>query len=117
MGIIKTEDINDTSDTTNTIPTTITQDGTEDLEKILRKYSQSKDIIVGAKLDRDYRIYIELMEEKHKKKDLLIENTQQVVIIDSIDSAEHKKLQKVLLVLFHFLPLSLHHYGLIKTES
>ena len=63
MSIIETEDINDTSDSTNTVPTNITQDGTEDLEEILRLCSQSKDILEGAKLNGSYSTYIEMMED------------------------------------------------------
>ena len=93
MSIIETEDINDTSDITNTVPTNIT-DGTEYLEAVLRLCSQSNDILEGAKLDGNYSKYIAMMENKHKINGRLIDSQEQVVSLDSINGAEHIKSKK-----------------------
>ena len=68
MSMIETEDINDASDSANTVPTNVTQYGTDDLEVILRLCSQSKNILEGGKLDGSHSARIEMMEDKHKKK-------------------------------------------------
>ena len=68
MSVIETEDINDASDSANTVPTNNTQDGIEDLEVMLRLCFQSKDILEEAKLDGSYSTRVEMMKDKHKKK-------------------------------------------------
>ena len=104
--IIESDDINDTtnysSTTTNTTPTAILTDGTDDLEEALRQCSQSKDILEGAKLEGDYSKYINLLEDKHKRKGRLIGNNEQVIILDSIDGAEHLKSKKKITSIISF---------------
>ena len=97
MSMIETEEMNDASDSANTVPNNVTQDGIEDLEVMLRLCSQSKDILEGAKLDGSHSTCVEMMEDEHKKKGLLIDNKEQVVVIDSIDGAEHLKSNKKIL--------------------
>jgi hypothetical protein len=72
--------------TMNTVPTQISEDAI--LEDALRYTSKVKEKMEGAKLEGTYKEYVEKMEITHEKKGNIIGN-EPVIILDSIDGAEH----------------------------
>lgn len=65
----------------------------DDVEVALRAASRTNES-VGAKISGGYKCYVELMEKKHRDMDRCIESSDDVVVIDSIDGAEHLKSKK-----------------------
>ena len=69
-----------------------------DVEEALRMFSESTDVLEGAKLVGDYGSYVGLMEQYHEANGRLIDNDgggeNAVLLIDSIDGAEHLKSKK-----------------------
>ena len=70
-----------------------------DVEEALRMFSESTDVMEGAKLVGDYGSYVGLMEDYHESNGRLIghnddDSENAVLVIDSIDGAEHLKSKK-----------------------
>jgi hypothetical protein len=90
----------------NTVPLAITTTGNEeaDLAVALRTLSQcnNRQKLSGAKIEGDYKVYLQLMEQKHKKKGRIIKNEEQVMVLGSIDGAEHLKLRKSIISVISF---------------
>ena len=65
----------------------------QELENALRASSQSTSI-KGAKIDGGYNKYLDLLETKHDKEGRLFDIAEKVLVIDSIDGAEHLRSKK-----------------------
>ena len=64
-----------------------------ELESVLRACSKS-DTLNSAKIDDVYAKYIQMLEDKHSKHQRYIKDTENVLVIDSIDGAEHLRSKK-----------------------
>ena len=77
----------------------------EELERVRWIASEAGDIMEGAIIKGSYATYMKLMEEKHSSKGRRMGRGNELIVIDSIDSAEHLKSKKTLPVSFLFLLL------------
>ena len=67
-----------------------------DVETALLRTARNKDgdIIEGGKLDGTYSHYVHLMKEKHHDKGRCISDSDDVILIDLFDGAEHTRSKK-----------------------
>ena len=74
----------------------ITQDSNEaeQLEFVMRKTSNTGGSFDAASIDGGYSKYIDLLESNHSKYGREIRSNQNVLVIDSIDGAEHTRSNK-----------------------
>ena len=66
----------------------------EELETMLRVTSNSGDSFHAARIDGDYGTYLKLLEDNHQKYEREVDPESQVLVIDSIDGAEHTRSNK-----------------------
>ena len=71
-------------------------------EQALIRSSQVKDTIEGAKIEGGYVKYIELLDAKHQKNNIIVNEKNNVLVIDSIDGAEHLKSKKKVISVISF---------------
>ena len=64
------------------------------LRAVLRESSISIDLIDGAVIDGGYYHYIKLLESNHEKNGRKVKSGSDVIVIDSIDGAEHSRSNK-----------------------
>ena len=74
-----------------------------ELDVVLRATSNNEDMSTGAKIEGGYERHIELMEKKHQvmSRDL-DSDVDDVIVIDSIDGAEHLRSKKQVTSLISF---------------
>ena len=66
----------------------------EELESVLRSTSEAGATLEGARIDGGYGKYVSLMVETNVKKGRDIGEGEDIIVIDSIDGAEHLKSKK-----------------------
>ena len=66
----------------------------EELESVLRQISNSGDTFHAARIEGGYSKYIDILEENHSRHEREIDSNSNVLVIDSIDGAEHTKSNK-----------------------
>ena len=84
--------VNVSSTQTPATPQALTED--QELEVMLRQTSHSGDTFHAARIDGGYGTYLDLMEVNHSYCGRMIDNNSQVIVIDSIDGAEHTRSNK-----------------------
>ena len=89
-------DENDTSDVVKeptVLESTVFKTEEEELESKLREFSNDSDMLC-AKIDGNYSNYLSIIEDKHVKHGRIISSTDNAIVIDSFDGAEHLKSKK-----------------------
>jgi hypothetical protein len=66
----------------------------EELERVRRIASEAGDVMEGAIIKGGYGMYMKLMEDKHGNKGRIMGRGDEMIVLDSIDGAEHLKSKK-----------------------
>ena len=61
----------------------------EDMDLVLHSLSQPTEVLDGAKIDGQYDDYMNLLKDKHARDGRSIGDDEHVLVLDSIDGAEH----------------------------
>lgn len=66
----------------------------EDMDLVLHSLSQPTEVLDGAKIDGQYDDYMNLLKDKHARDGRSIGDDEHVLVLDSIDGAEHLRSKK-----------------------